>query len=92
MFASHEPAALEIVAPPSQTSRCVLIASGSMSRGGVKSSTTNIRDKAFSLILWQVFHIPVDGRIVIVALYQIVIVYVRVWFPRFHRGLGPLWS
>jgi hypothetical protein len=36
--------------------------------------------------------VDVDGRIVIVALYQIVIVDVRVFFPRFHRSLSPLWA
>ena len=32
----------------------------------------------------------VDGRLDIVALYQIHIVGVRVRLPRFHRGLSPL--
>ena len=36
--------------------------------------------------------LAVDGRIVIVALYQIHIVGVRAIFPRFHRNLVPLWS
>jgi hypothetical protein len=34
----------------------------------------------------------IDGRIVIVALYQNFIVGVRVAFPHFHRSLSPLWS
>ena len=36
--------------------------------------------------------VVVDGRIVIVALYQIHIVGVRAIFPRFHRNLVPVWS
>ena len=36
--------------------------------------------------------LSVDGRIVVVALFQIAIIDVGVVFPRFHRGLGPLWS
>ena len=34
----------------------------------------------------------IDGRIVIVALYQIHIVGVRAEWPGFHRNLVPLWS
>ncbi len=36
--------------------------------------------------------LAVKGRIVIGWFCQIVIVGVRVVFPRFHRSLGPPWS